>query len=345
MAKKEDIAYMKLAIDLALKGAGKVSPNPMVGAVLVRNQEIIGTGFHQKFGEAHAEVNAIGDSDVSGATIYVTLEPCNYFGKTPPCTDLILENKIRRVVVGSIDPNPRICGKSIEKLRSNGVQVDFGVLQELTDDLNRFYNYWAETRLPFVTVKLALSKDGFYAKDDGSSKWISCGESRKDVHKMRAKFDAVMVGTNTIIADNPDLTVRNVDGRNPNRIVIDRDGRILPSQNVFFDNGARVFYFTTKSIVDLPEYVEIIRLKKQDFLLKKILEILGEMGQISILVEGGGKLAESFVRKNLWHEFLIYRSPKLLKNGLFFYQSPLEKKATRRTETQFCDDTKIVLNI
>ena len=334
---------MKLAIDLARKGAGKVSPNPMVGAVLVRNQEIIGTGFHQKFGGAHAEVNAIGDCDASGATLYVTLEPCNHFWKTPPCTNLILEKKIRRVVFGSIDPNPKMSGKSVEKLRAKGVQVDFGVCKELTDNLNRFYNVWAETKSPFVTVKLALSKDGFYAKTDGFSQWISGSKSRKDVHKMRAEFDAVMVGTNTIIADNPELTVRHVEGRNPNRIVLDRAGKIPPTQRIFDDNGARVFYFTTKSITDFPEHVEIVWLENRDFRLKNILGILGEMGQISVLVEGGGNLAKSFISENLWHEFLIYCSPKLLKNGLFFDFNLLEKQAIHRTKTRSGDDVKIRL--
>ncbi|MCH7614093.1 MAG: bifunctional diaminohydroxyphosphoribosylaminopyrimidine deaminase/5-amino-6-(5-phosphoribosylamino)uracil reductase RibD, partial [Candidatus Marinimicrobia bacterium] len=270
-----DNNFMQIAVDLAKNGAGKVSPNPLVGALIVKNGSIIGEGFHHKFGGNHAEVNAIGNNSVIDSTMYVTLEPCNHYGKTPPCTKRIIAEKIQRIIVGSVDPNPRMQGRSIEYLKTHDIDVSVGILNSETEELIRFYAYWKKTGYPFVTVKLAVSADGFIAGTDGQSKWISSHESRVEVHQMRAEYDAVLIGTNTLLLDNPALTVRHVTGRNPNRIVIDRRGIAKNTMRVFADNTNRIFYFSTIRRKDLPERVTQILLNEAEFNLPLILKILG----------------------------------------------------------------------
>ncbi|MFQ6616215.1 MAG: bifunctional diaminohydroxyphosphoribosylaminopyrimidine deaminase/5-amino-6-(5-phosphoribosylamino)uracil reductase RibD [Fidelibacterota bacterium] len=316
-----DIGFMKRAIELARKGAGRVSPNPMVGAVVVRDGDSIGEGYHAEYGATHAEVNAMGNGEVKGATLYVTLEPCNHYGHTPPCTEKIVSEKIRRVVVGSIDPNPRMQGISLDRLKGSGIDVDVGVLQNETDGLIRFYSHWIQTGRPYVTVKLALSGDGFIARPEGTPEWISCVESRTDVHRMRAEYDAVLVGTNTVRVDNPALTVREVSGRNPNRVVIDRQGRIDRSARVFAGSAEKVFYFSTVRRNDLHSAVHQTRLDPEQFNLSTILTILGGNNQLSVLVEGGASIAESFIRENLCNEVVIYRSLTHLGSGIGFDES------------------------
>jgi len=314
---------MQLAIELAQKGNGPVSPNPPVGAVLSRNGEIVGAGYHQKFGEAHAEVNALQNCDGEGGTLYITLEPCNHRGKTPPCVDTITDRKIDRVVVGSLDPNPQMQGHSIEILRTQGIEVEMGFLEDQTDELIRFYTHWMKTGRPYVTVKLALSADGFIAKPDGTSKWISSEESRMEVHRMRAEYDAVMVGTNTVLTDNPALTVRDAEGRNPSRVVIDRHRHVPQTAKVFSLNGTDIFYFSRAKRDDLPNHIQQLTFEDDESTLPTILEELGRNDQTSLLVEGGAAIAHSFVQDGLCEEVIIYRSPKKLKNGIPFDESKL----------------------
>jgi diaminohydroxyphosphoribosylaminopyrimidine deaminase/5-amino-6-(5-phosphoribosylamino)uracil reductase len=320
-----DKNFMQIAVDLAKKGAGKVSPNPLVGALIVKDGSIIGEGFHAKFGGNHAEVNAIGNNSVIDSTMYVTLEPCNHYGKTPPCTERIIAEKIQRVIVGSIDPNPRMQGKGIECLKMHDIDVSVGILNSETEELIRFYAYWKNTGYPFVTVKLAVSGDGFIAGIDGQSKWISSLESRVEVHQMRAEYDAVLVGTNTLLLDNPALTVRHVTGRNPNRIVIDRRGRAKNTMRVFADNADRIFYFSTIRRKDIPTRVTQISLNENEFNLSLILKILGENEQQSILMEGGAKLATSLIEKNLCNEIILYQAQKDFYNGISFNESLIPK--------------------
>lgn len=337
-----DTGFMKRAIELARKGSGCVSPNPMVGAVVMRNGRIIGEGYHTQYGAPHAEANAIGDREVAGATLYVTLEPCNHHGHTPPCTERIVSENIRRVVVGSIDPNPRMQGRSLEWLKKSGIDVEAGVLQDETDGLIRFYSHWIRTGRPYVTVKLALSCDGFIAGSEKSPQWISCFESRKDVHRMRAEYDAVLVGTNTLRVDNPALTVREVRGRNPNRIIIDRTGRIDHSARVFEDNTDRVFYFSTIRRHDLPAGVHQTPLAPDEFNLLTILKIVGKNNQLSVLVEGGASIAESFIREGLCNEVVIYRSHTDLGSGIGFDESSVSKHGLKRIDqTESGVDRKI----
>ena len=320
-----DKNFMQIAVDLAKNGAGNVSPNPLVGALIVKNGSIIGEGFHHKFGGNHAEVNAIGNNSVIDSTMYVTLEPCNHYGKTPPCTKRIIAEKIQRIIVGSVDPNPRMQGRSIEYLKTHDIDVSVGILNSETEELIRFYAYWKKTGYPFVTVKLAVSADGFIAGTDGQSKWISSHESQVEVHQMRAEYDAVLIGTNTLLLDNPALTVRHVTGRNPNRIVIDRRGIAKNTMRVFADNTDRIFYFSTIKRKDLPERVTQILLNEAEFNLPLILKILGENDQQSILMEGGSKLAMSLIVRNLCNEIILYQAQKKFGDGISFNKSLIPK--------------------
>lgn len=320
---------MQMAVDLAKKGAGNVSPNPLVGALIVKDGRIIGEGYHARFGGNHAEVNAIGNNSVANSTMYVTLEPCNHHGKTPPCTERIIAEKIQRVVIGSVDPDPKMQGKSIEYLKAHHINVNAGILNSETDELIRFYAYWKKTGYPFVTVKLAVSRDGFIAGLDGESKWISCSESRTEVHQMRSEYDAVLVGTNTLLVDNPALTVRHVTGRNPNRIIIDRSGKAKAAMKVFEDNTDRIFYFSTIKRNDLSEKVFQLQLNENEFSLSEILKILGENEQQSILMEGGAKMAASMVEMNLCNEIILYRGLKIFGGGISFNELLIPKYGFR----------------
>lgn len=320
-----DKNFMQIAVDLAKKGAGHVSPNPLVGALTVSDGHIIGEGYHARFGGNHAEVNAIVNNSVADSTMYVTLEPCNHHGKTLPCTERIIAEKIRRVIVGSVDPDPRMQGKSIEYLKMHDIDVSVGILNSKTEELIRFYTYWKKTGYPFCTVKLAVSEDGFIAGTDGESKWISSQESRVEVHQMRAEYDAVLVGTNTLLIDNPALTVRYVTGRNPNRVVIDRSGRAKRTMKVFADNTNRIFYFSTIRRDDLPERVCQIQLNENEFNLSGILKILGENEQQSILMEGGAEMSTSLIEMNLCNEIILYRGSKVFGGGISFNESLISK--------------------
>ncbi|MBZ0199731.1 MAG: bifunctional diaminohydroxyphosphoribosylaminopyrimidine deaminase/5-amino-6-(5-phosphoribosylamino)uracil reductase RibD, partial [Ignavibacteriaceae bacterium] len=214
-----DESYIKLAIEIAKKGNGNVSPNPLVGCVIVKDDRIIGAGFHERFGESHAEVNAIENSkeDVKGSTLYVNLEPCSHIGKTAPCVDRIIEKKIKRVEIGTLDMNPLVSGKGIKKLMSKGIDIKVGVLEKECIALNKFFFKFISQKLPYVTLKAAQTIDGKIADFSGDSKWISCSSSRRYVHEMRSKYDAVFVGMGTVKKDDPSLTVRLAEGRNPKR--------------------------------------------------------------------------------------------------------------------------------
>ena len=213
--------FMKIAIELAKKGIGNVNPNPLVGAVIVKDGKIIGQGYHERYGEGHAEVNAFKslDDDPTGATMYVTLEPCFHYGKTPPCADRIIENKISKVIIGMVDPNPLVSGKGIEKLKNAGIEVEVGILEEECRKINEVFIKYITTKKPFVVMKTAMSLDGKIATKTGESKWITSEKSRLQVHILRNKFSGIMVGVNTIIKDNPELTCRVVEGNNPIRII------------------------------------------------------------------------------------------------------------------------------
>lgn len=232
--------WMKEALELASLGKGYVSPNPLVGCVVVDNKgNKIGEGFHKKFGESHAEVNAISSITnkelLSGATVYVTLEPCSHIGKTPPCADMLAALPLKEVIIAMKDPNPKVNGNGIRILKNAGIKVQVGILESEAEKLNEFFIHHQNFGRPFITLKIAQTADGFLAAADGDSQWISGKQSRKKVHEWRAEYDAVLIGRTTAMADNPSLTVRHIKGRQPKRIVIDGPFELPRDLNVFSD--------------------------------------------------------------------------------------------------------------
>jgi diaminohydroxyphosphoribosylaminopyrimidine deaminase/5-amino-6-(5-phosphoribosylamino)uracil reductase len=322
---------MLRCIELARKGSGYVSPNPMVGCVITKNGFEISEGYHKKFGENHAEVNAINAAlkkglDLSGSTLYVNLEPCSHFGKTPPCADKIIENKIAKVVIGTKDSNALVAGKGIRKLQKHGIDVKVGVLVPFCIELNKFYFKYTKTGLPYVALKAAQTLDGKIADNKNNSKWISSIESRKLVHSLRSQYDAVLVGSNTVRTDDPQLNVRHAKGRNPFRIVIDlnlsldvkrklfNDGLssktiIITSKTSALKNKKKINYFSAKD-------VKIIELNSSKNTLKEVLKKLGKLGISSVMVEGGAKTFSEFIRHNLADEAYIFIAPKIFGSGL-----------------------------
>ena len=324
-----DDQYMSQAITLARKGLGRTSPNPVVGAVIVRNGQVIGRGFHQKYGEKHAEINAIEDAggDVEGATLYVTLEPCCHQPKhTPPCVDALIKNGISRVVLGTLDPNPLVNGKGSDALRTRGVKVALGVMGEECAQLNEPYFKHITTGLPLVTIKWAQTLNGRIATMDGISQWISSPPSLRLAHRLRRVNDAVMVGIGTVLADDPKLTTRLVEGRSPIPVIVDSVLRIpLDSQVLHQRRRARVIIATTTK----ANAGKVLRLKqagvdvvvvgedvKGQVDLSKLLEELGKKGITSILVEGGAALITSLLRQGLADRAVVFVAPKILGEGL-----------------------------
>ncbi|MBN2397428.1 MAG: bifunctional diaminohydroxyphosphoribosylaminopyrimidine deaminase/5-amino-6-(5-phosphoribosylamino)uracil reductase RibD [Deltaproteobacteria bacterium] len=323
-----DEQYMKMALKLARRGEGWTSPNPMVGAVIVRDGRILGKGYHRRFGEAHAEINAIADAGrpITGATLYVTLEPCSHHGKTPPCVDRIIEAKVSRVVVGGIDPNPLVSGKGIEALRSHGIEVTVGVLERECEDLNEKFFTFMKTGIPFVTLKYAQTLDGRIATATGHSQWISSEPSRRFAHRLRAGHDAVLVGIGTVMADDPDLRVRLARGRNPLRIVLDPSLRVPPGARVFDNQDAARTLVVTGPLCEDERIsalqkrgIETLAVEKDragSLDLKTLLAELGRRQISSVLVEGGAGAITSFVQAGLFDRVIVITAPKVVGRGL-----------------------------
>ncbi len=324
----DDRFYMKKALRLARKGLGRVSPNPMVGALVVRGGAIIARGYHREFGGPHAEVDALetGQGEARGATLYVSLEPCSHHGKTPPCVGLIIEKGIDRVVVGTMDPNPLVGGRGVKILRDHGIPVTVGVLEEACRELNQAYFKHFEIGLPFVTLKMAQSLDGRIATKRGSSQWISSPESLRLAHKWRATHDAVMVGIGTVLRDDPRLTVRRVKGRNPRRLIVDSRLRIpLESRALSEGNASLTTVLTTQyADPDRMGHVEALGARVLQVAanpqggvdLMAALQILAGEGVMSILVEGGARLATSFLTARLVDRLLWVIGPKIIGKGI-----------------------------
>jgi diaminohydroxyphosphoribosylaminopyrimidine deaminase/5-amino-6-(5-phosphoribosylamino)uracil reductase len=313
----KDTLYMNRAMELALNGRGEVSPNPMVGCVIVYQDKIIGEGYHQKYGEAHAEVNAIHSVKnkelLSESTLYVNLEPCSHFGKTPPCADLIIKHQIKKVVVANLDTNPLVAGKGIQKLKNAGIEVQIGIMDKEGKSLNkRFFTFMRRMR-PYIILKWAETADGYIAKENHDSKWISNSLSRRLVHKWRSEEDAIMVGTNTAFYDNPQLNVRDWVGRNPIRIVIDRNLR-LPAHLYLFDRKQpTICYNSTKD--NLSPNLEHIKIKEGNFI-KQVIENLYAKRIQSVLVEGGSGLMNSLLENDLWDEIRVFRTTICFGQGI-----------------------------
>ena len=316
-------AYMKRCLQLAAKGMGSVAPNPMVGCVIVYQDKIIGEGYHQKYGEAHAEVNAINAVEdkelLKNVTLYVNLEPCSHYGKTPPCADLIIEHKIPYVIIGSIDTNSLVAGKGIEKLAKAGTDVKIGVLEKECKELNkRFFTFYDKKR-PYIILKWAQTKNGFIdnkrTEDNiGNALQITNRESKILVHKWRSEEQAIMVGTNTTLLDNPQLTVREVNGKNPLRITIDKWLRIPKSYHLF-DKSTPTLVFTAIDMLSENnlEYVKI------DFDKDVIMQISNELYKRniqSLIVEGGELLLKSFIESNCWDEARVFISDITIGRGV-----------------------------
>lgn len=310
--------FMQMAYDLALKGWGHVSPNPLVGAVIVKSGKIIAGGWHPHFGGPHAEAMAIAKAGkkAKGADLYVTLEPCSHFGKTPPCTQAIIEAGIKHVYVGVLDPNKLMNGKSVKLLQKAGIGVSVGFLQEELNKLNESFNHYIVTKKPFVTAKVAQTIDGKIANAVGQSKWITSQEARDHAHGFRFGFDAILVGINTVLKDNPALN--STPRKNIKKIVLDttlqmpNKGKIYvgtrPEDIIIFTGAAK-----TKSLK-----ATIVRapLKNGKVDLKWVLEYLGKQSVANLLIEGGSTVIESALRENLVHKMMYYIAPKIMGNGL-----------------------------
>ncbi|MGL4229424.1 MAG: bifunctional diaminohydroxyphosphoribosylaminopyrimidine deaminase/5-amino-6-(5-phosphoribosylamino)uracil reductase RibD [Tannerellaceae bacterium] len=316
--------YMRRCITLARNGAGFVSPNPMVGAVVVCDDKIIGEGYHAKCGEAHAEVNAIAsvhDKELlKRSTIYVSLEPCSHHGKTPPCAELIIKMQIPRVVVGSKDPFPQVAGRGIAMLRAAGIEVVEGVLKNECDELNKTFMHCHTAKRPFVLLKWAQTADGYMdykrmSEDQKKPLILSNEESRREVHKLRSEFDAIMVGTTTALLDNPSLTVRYWSGRNPIRIVLDQN-LDLPKDLHLFDGGVTTLVINEIKNSKEGSGLEYIRM---DFSLNLLSQLLAELQRRkieSLMVEGGCVLLQSFIDERLWDEARVEYAPFCIGNGV-----------------------------
>jgi diaminohydroxyphosphoribosylaminopyrimidine deaminase / 5-amino-6-(5-phosphoribosylamino)uracil reductase len=325
-----DESYIKLAIEIAKKGIGSVSPNPLVGCVIVKNDRIISAGYHEKFGENHAEINAIekAKENIEGATLYTNLEPCSHQGKTPPCVDKIIEKKIKKVVVGTNDMNPLVSGNGIRKLKSAGIDVKVGIMENECIELNRFFFKYITEKIPYITLKAAQTLDGRIADKSGDSKWISSIDSRRYVHKLRAGYDAVLVGHGTVKQDDPKLTVRLAEGRNPRRVILDTNLELDNKFNLLLNNKDRkLIIVTSKRNEDkkgkikklLSHNAEIIYVKEDAngrLNLKSALKELAKINISSILVEGGKEVFTSFIKKNLYDDIMLFLTPKLMGCGI-----------------------------
>ncbi|MGN8889802.1 bifunctional diaminohydroxyphosphoribosylaminopyrimidine deaminase/5-amino-6-(5-phosphoribosylamino)uracil reductase RibD [Dysosmobacter sp. HCP28S3_G4] len=316
-----DETYMRRAIVLAERGAGWTSPNPMVGAVIVKDGRIIGEGWHRRYGEAHAERNALQSCTESpvGAVLYVTLEPCCHHGKQPPCTDAILEAGIRRVAVGSGDPNPLVVGKGVELLRSHGVTVDTGVLKEECDALNPVFFHFIQTKRPYVVIKYAMTMDGKIATRTGDSQWITGEAARQRVHQDRHRYSAIMAGVGTVLADDPLLTCRMEGGKNPVRIICDSHLRTPPDSRVV--RTAREVPTILAAAAPPPECrkaLEDAGCQVWDLPgpegrvdLNALMDRLGARGIDSVLLEGGGELNWAALHSGIVQKVQAYIAPKL----------------------------------
>lgn len=328
-----DEIFMQRAIDLGRLGIGSVSPNPRVGCVIVHNGMIIGEGWHERYGQAHAEVNAIGrvtdKSLLSNSTLYVNLEPCSHTGKTPPCADLLIKHELKRVVVANEDPNPLVAGRGIKKLKEAGIDVIMGVLGNEGSDLNRRFFTFHQKKRPYIILKWAQTRDGFVARSNFDSKWISNELSRQMVHKWRAEEDAILIGARTAAHDNPKLNVRDWTGRNPIRIVID--------QNLSLDNGLSLFdksqmtlcYNSVKD--EQSNNLEFVRLSKCS--VPEIAEDLFQRNIQSVLVEGGANTLNDFIDRNLWDEARVFVSLTSFDEGIKAPRIDLSKAEVEQIES------------
>ena len=337
---------MLRCLELAKNGLGSTYPNPMVGSVIVHNNEIIGEGWHRKAGLPHAEVNAVksvkNEALLPDSTIYVSLEPCSHYGKTPPCSDLIIAKKIKKVVIGTVDPFAAVAGRGIKKLLDAGCEVMVGVLEKECQDLNsRFFTFHQKKR-PYIILKWAQTADGFIApkqRDEAKPVWISNTFSRQLTHKWRTEEQAILIGTATAIADNPSLTARDWEGSSPTRVIIDRTLRIPPSSAVFNDE-ARTVIFSEKR-PDSEYKNKVITLDFAKNLPQQICEVLYKQELQSLIVEGGTKTLQSFIDANLWDEARVFMGNNYFIDGV---KAPVLNSSFPKEQEIDTDKLKIYTN-
>ncbi len=312
-----DELFMHRALELAALGRGAVSPNPLVGCVVVHNGNVIGEGFHQQYGGSHAEVNAI--ESVADKTllkeciIYVNLEPCSHVGKTPPCADMLIRYQVKKVVVSNLDSNPLVAGEGIKKLRAANIEVITGVLEKQGREFNKRFFTYIEKQRPYIILKWAVTADGFIARENFDSKWISNEHARQLVHKWRVEEDAVLVGSKTAAHDNPQLNVRDWTGRNPIRIVIDRFLKLSERLHLF-DRSQKTICYNVLKHEEHPN-LSLIRLDEEDFLNALVHDLYKQKIQ-SIIIEGGAHTLSRFIELNLWDEARTFNSEKTFKKGI-----------------------------
>lgn len=340
-----DKLFIQRSFDLARLGGAKVSPNPMVGAVIVAENRIIGEGFHKGYGEPHAEVNAVNNVKpqdrhlLPQSTIYISLEPCCIHGKTPPCTDLILDQKIPEVVISAIDRSPEVNGKSLKMLNEAGITVTQGVLPEVGAQLSQPRTTYVCRKRPYVILKYARSKDGFMAKNNGDQVWISNDFTNRLTHKWRGEVNAIMVGTRTALQDNPSLTNRLFFGKNPVRVVLDKDLQ-LDKKLKIFDRQAKTIVFNEKENLELDNIYRV-KIAFDEQLIHNVLAVLYQHKIGTLLVEGGATLLDSFYHDNLWDEARIITSANYLMDGL---TAPMPAKVPSHSFPLESDEISVYLN-
>jgi diaminohydroxyphosphoribosylaminopyrimidine deaminase / 5-amino-6-(5-phosphoribosylamino)uracil reductase len=337
--------YIKRCIELAKNGLGTTYPNPMVGSVIVYDDKIIGEGWHKKSGEGHAEVNAVNSvrdkSLLKKATIYVSLEPCSHFGKTPPCCDLIIQNQIPNVVIGTVDPNIKVAGRGIQKLIDAGINVTVGLLEKECNELNKRFFTFHQKKRPYIILKWAETQDGFIAPNEKAEKkpvWITNTYSRQLVHKWRSEEQAILVGTQTTIDDNPKLDVRDWSGENPVRIILDSKNRI-PKTYCVFDNKVKTIIICKAENEVNQENCIFERIDFEQNLALQVSEILYKHQIQSVIIEGGSQTLKTFIEANLWDEARIFKGNTQFGSGI---KAP--KIISRITEKHFINQDELIIS-
>ena len=332
---------MQRTFELARKGAGTVSPNPRVGCVIVHDGKIIGEGWHQKYGEAHAEVNAIKSvtdpSLLKESTVYVNLEPCAHYGKTSPCADMLVQHQVKKVVIANEDPNPLVNGKGIAKLKIAGIEVVVGVFEKDGLELNKRFFTFIQKKRPYIILKWGQTADGFVAHSNYESRWISNEYSRQLVHQWRSEEDAVLVGTRTAAHDNPALTVREWTGRNPVRIVIDRFLRLPETLQLFDQSEKTICYNVLKQ--EEHKNLLLVRLDEESFIQQLVADLYKQNIQ-SVIAEGGAQTLQFFIDQKLWDEARIFSSPRFFGQGI---SAPLIQ-GHAKIESDIFGDTLTIIN-
>lgn len=327
---------MTRCIQLAMNGLGSVSPNPMVGAVIVHQDKIIGEGYHQQYGAAHAEVNAIQSviknyanhaELLAKSTLYVNLEPCAHFGKTPPCSDLIIQHKIPKVVIGNIDPFEKVNGKGVDKLKAAGIHVVSGIMEEECTELNKRFFTYHQLQRPYIILKWAETKNGFFATTTRETFWITSNLSKKLVHRWRTEESAILIGKTTALVDNPQLTAREWQGKNPIRIVIDKNLAIPASSNLFKTDAKTIVFNEIKT--ETKGNIQFLELEFNEYLPQFILYQLYLLDVQSVLIEGGVFTLESFISFGLWDEARVLIGNKILMDGIKAPKLTVEPKSVQ----------------